>query len=275
MLFLVALPGWSFANTIDGLQTRADVERFLVSRVSKKFKDEQIFGSRPGSDSTGMREWFYKTDVDGDGLTDLVVNGETVFVILDRGKKGYAHFRLIRDGDIEGRAVLYGIDSAVGRKRIVMKKGRGRSTVLDTLVWHAYGFMEYNDRPLERFDLEQITVSTTGCFGKCPVFELTVDGDRLARYKAIQFNDERGEFTGTISKEKFEHMLEVLRYLPLDHMDSSYAVDWTDDQTIFLEIHYNGQVKRISDYGLRGSFGLSRLYAYFFSWKEKTEWSEK
>ncbi|HEY4291315.1 MAG TPA: hypothetical protein VGN00_29640 [Puia sp.] len=53
------------------------------------------------------------------------------------------------------------------------------------------------------------------------------------------------------------------------------AGDWTDDQTLTVEIRYNGKVKKIEDYGELGTFGLKRLYSFFFSWKKRVEWEEE
>ena len=67
-------------------------------------------------------------------------------------------------------------------------------------------------------------------------------------------------------------MVETIRYIPLDKLDSSYRVEWTVDQTISLEIKYKGGIKKVVDYGKIGSFGLQRLYSFFFRWKDSVDW---
>ncbi len=49
----------------------------------------QIYGARPGQDDRSLPDWFYKVDIDGDGRTDLIMNGQWPILILDRGSKGY------------------------------------------------------------------------------------------------------------------------------------------------------------------------------------------
>jgi hypothetical protein len=82
----------------------------------------------------------------------------------------------------------------------------------------------------------------------------------------------KGLFKRSLSEGEFSAMMAVLRYVSWQKLDSSYAVDWTDDQTITLEIRYNGRVKRIADNGEIGSFGLMRLYTFFFRWSESVKW---
>jgi Domain of unknown function (DUF6438) len=113
------------------------------------------------------------------------------------------------------------------------------------------------------------------CFGTCPVFEMRIGRDRRSYYKAIQYNETGGEFNGVLSKEQFDTIMAILRYLPLDKLDSSYAVEWTDDQTVSLEIKYNGQVIRITDYGAIGSFGLQVLYAFLFKLRGTVPWEQQ
>ena len=258
------------ANVIDQLQTRQDVEKFLVRKVSKEFKDAEIFGARPGRDSAAMPGWFYKIDLDGNGLTDLVINGLQFIVVMDRGDEGY-QVRDLGKRDWEDAAiVLRGIDSVGSWKGLVV--GDKVHERQDTLVYHLGGFIEYNAYPLEHFGVESIRFAAGGCYGTCPVFELRITGDGHVTYHAQAYNHQKGDFAGVIPPEEFERLKTLLAYLPLDRLDSSYTVNWTDDQTVWLEIHYNGRVKRISDYGAIGSRGLSWVYGLLFSLRDKVEW---
>jgi hypothetical protein len=69
-------------------------------------------------------------------------------------------------------------------------------------------------------------------------------------------------------------LIAILQYIQLDRLDNNYAVNWTDDQTAFIEISYNNKTKVISDYGEIGTFGLSSLYAKFFNWRKSIQWTE-
>jgi hypothetical protein len=262
------------ANKIDQLHTKQDVERFLLKDVSRKFKNFFLFEYHPGKDSNALSNSFFKLDINADGLTDLVVNCGSLWVIIDKGKETYSPFTLFQYGEMSDQTLI-GIDSTSKTKKLVICRRYSRETILDTLAWQAGGFMEYNATPLEPFKFQGIKVSTTMCFGTCPVFEMSVDPEGKAVYHAIQYNDEKGRFKGTIPDKSLASMLRVLRYLPLDSLRDQYTVDWTDDQTITVEIRYNGKVKKIEDYGELGTFGLKRLYSFFFYWKKRVKWEKE
>ena len=276
-LLLLGLCGSLRANEIDQLRTKEEVKVFLVKRVDKKYKGEVFEGTPPDTNGYGHR--FFTFDVDGNGLTDLVVNDTYLFIVFDEGRKGY----VVREPggrkhDFH-RTELVGIDSSVLPLRLVVgqEKYSGRRQDppgyrKDTVVFYSGDFIEFNDRPDTALELQEIKVRTNHCFGSCPIFEMAVDGKGAARYHAIEFNKEEGLYTGTVPTGEFATMMGVLRYLPLQKLDSSYTVDWTDDQTIELEIRYKGGVKRIVDYGEVGSYGLIRLYGFFFRWKELVKW---
>jgi hypothetical protein len=270
LLIILEASGQVWANDIDQLKTKQDVEQFLVRKVSKEFKGERVFAGRPGQDSTDLPEWFYKVDIDGDGQTDLVINGLKFIVVIGRGRKGYVVRDIGRRHWEDAATRLRAIDSMGSWKGLVVwdriQKRR------DTLVYRLGNFIEYNAYPLEHLDLESLTFKAGGCYGKCPIFELRVTGDGHVAYHAEMFNDKKGDFSGVVPVETFEWIKSVLAYLPLDRLDSNYAVDWTDDRTVWLEVHYNGRVKRISDYGAIGSRGLEWVYGLLYGLRDKVEW---
>ncbi|HVW60593.1 MAG TPA: DUF6438 domain-containing protein [Puia sp.] len=119
-----------------------------------------------------------------------------------------------------------------------------------------------------------MTFKTSQCYGRCPVFELTINKDRTATYHAIMYNDKAGEFKGIIPAQEFDELMELLRYLEPDKLNDRYDVSWTDDQTATTEIQYNGLSKTISDYGKIGTFGLAILYNKFFAWRTSVDWAK-
>ena len=126
--------------------------------------------------------------------------------------------------------------------------------------------------PDKNFTFEELTVSTSECFGTCPIFELRINSGRTVRYNAIEYNGVSGKFYGVLPKASYKLLTELLGYLRLERLDTNYAVPWTDDQTIKVEIRYNGKIKSITDYGEWGTFGLRELYGLLFSYSDLIEW---
>lgn len=124
--------------------------------------------------------------------------------------------------------------------------------------------------------LKEIRCSTTGCYGPCPIFELTIKASRDVEYDAQYYNEQQGKFKAIIDTATYANLEAIVNYLNMPAMKDSYAVDWTDDQTINLEIQFSdGKIKKISDYGLAGSYGLRSLYEELFTLRNKLDWEKQ
>jgi hypothetical protein len=265
-----------YANEIDKLTDYVEVQHFLVKYISKDFKNEALFkraSYKPDTSNFEKRE-FTKIDIDKNGLTDLIIHGLKTFVIFDNGNDGYSLRYLDRGTFQMDKAKLIIIDTSLGLCKLIIQQHIKNDKDHDTLVYKFRSFIEYNSTVDNNFKMESIKFKTSGCFGTCPIFEMTVNFDKSATYNAIQYNEEKGKYYGLIIEEEFKELTEILKYINLDRLENSYNVNWTDDQSASLEIMYNGKTKTINDYGEIGTFGLSRLYSKFFSWRKKIGWSE-
>jgi hypothetical protein len=266
------------ANEIDGLRTRQDVGWF-VRKIDSHYRKGELF-RRGGKDTGGLQDRFFKLDMDGDGRTDLVINGVWLIVVMDLGDHYELHNLGEVGSDYHGVQGLLAIDSGAVLKRLLVRMEKGgdwRSMdsakfYTDTLVPFSGGMTEYNAHPDTGFRFEGLKVSTTMCFGTCPVFEMQIDTNRRVWYHATEFNKQNGQFTGGMPAAAYDRLVELLRYLPLDRLDRDYKVNWTDDQTITLEIHYDGKVKQVTDYGEIGTYGLRILYGMLFRYRDLIQW---
>lgn len=276
-ILLLLISTTSFANDIDKLQTNEDVYNFLVKKVSRKFKDNPPLDDSPKTIDTAKygRNKFFKADVDNNGLTDLIIYGYRHFlVVLDNGKKDYIVRYLDKGTFLSNTATLISLDTFSLPTKIIIQQSEKPKQQIDTLIFQYNNFIEYNPKPTTDFTFNQLKFKTDQCFGECPIFEMTINKDRTATYKAIRFNDETGNFKGTIPTKEFNELLSLLKYIQLDKLNNEYAVNWTDDQTVTTEVEFNGKTKVISDYGKIGTFGLSRLYSKLFYWRKLIEWTE-
>lgn len=92
---------------------------------------------------------------------------------------------------------------------------------------------------------------------------------------AIEYNKRSGHFTTTIDDAHYRQLTAMINYVKLRSLKNKYAVRWTDDQTVSLEIKYNnGLVKKIEDYGAIGTFGLECLYNQLFALRNTQDWKK-
>jgi hypothetical protein len=271
------------ANEIDQLQSLGEVTDFL-QKYDRRFQEEMLF--KPGTaDTLGYgQSRFFKLDLDGNGLTDLVVDGKYLLAVTAASNRTYRlHFIDRRNSGSARYAQLHRLVYVGTTPLLVVKTGREHFDLssnrvssearVDSLVFKFGGFIEYQAASAQ-LPIARLTFSALGCFGTCPVFELTIRADRRATCHAIRYNSNlRGHFRGIIDTAAYNPLLATLQYLQLSALKDAYAVDWTDDQTVKLEVTFtNGQVKRLEDYGGVGTYGLANLYAQLFALRETQTW---
>jgi hypothetical protein len=128
--------------------------------------------------------------------------------------------------------------------------------------------------------IEKIEYSTSGCYGTCPIFKLTINSDKTAKWHAKMYNkinnkEVSGNFNTRVTEDKYNDIVNLLNYIDFETLQDNFAVTWTDDQTATLKITYdNGKVKSISDYGLIGTYGLDRVYQLLYELRENQKWTK-
>ena len=281
ILILLLTANLTLANDIDKLQTNNDVQKFLEEKVNPKWKDEIFFEKTEQEDTSAFGKGkFFKMDLDNNGLTDLIVNGTYFFAVTDKGNGNYESHFIDRGSFMLDKHTLKNIVYKHKTPLLIIGNyneynfGNNTDTKIDTIVLKFGEFYEYNSTP-DNFKIEEISFSTSRCYGTCPVFKLTIKADRTAKYDAIEYNDKKGKFKTVLDTATFNTLLQTINYLKLTSLKDEYSVNWTDDQTSTLEIKFNnGQTKKISDYGMIGTFGLEHLYDQLFALRKTQKWKK-
>jgi hypothetical protein len=106
---------------------------------------------------------------------------------------------------------------------------------------------------------DKIVIATSGCFGSCIVSNTIINSDGVVIFKGQYNAQNKGLFTGKVSKEKFQQLQDNFRKTNFDSLENSYRSGWTDDQTITTTFVKDGKIyKSVSDYGRRAP--------YLFTW---------
>jgi hypothetical protein len=281
-LLYILLPFIVFGNDIDNLKTNTDVDNFLVKKIDKRYRNLALFiDAKTQNKHDYGHNTFYKADIDHNGLTDLIVDGATVFIVMS---KTDGTFDMNRFGGVStfNKVISISIDSSGPIPKIVLgfirSVNQGTHTFTsrhDTLVYKFGGFVESRGCSLTDFRFDMLKIKTCACLGRCPVFEMQINADRIAYYKAVEFVDRQGEFTSTIPQDEFYKITGLIEYINPDKLDTFYSVPLTDYPTAATTIFFKGRSVTIRDYGEQGTYGLRALYHIIFSWRNKLEWEEK
>lgn len=297
------------SSKIDSINTDEQVKNY-ISSIDTNFKrfypnNIQLVKSlnSPRLDSImksvakdlGINKSFYKTDFDNNGYTDLLVLGgwgETYqydsYVVMNFGTK--MRPKLISMNNNIQLLVIPEIVSNENTPFLIMhspgKTYRIPSKLSDTistkLIYKHGGFTEYNKQPSNNH-IDKIEFKTSGCFGTCPIYQLTINKNRSATFLAehYNFNKERrnntfkkeGHFNGEINDTDYKQLLNLLKYINFENLKDEYSVNWTDAQSSTLTITYNnGKTKTIEDYGMIGTYGLKSVYDLLAEMRFNQKW---
>ena len=286
----------SCANKIDSLRTDDEVISFLKS-VNENFNSpkydkielrsaETIRKDQPCegvAEKWQVKNW-ERADFNGDGLMDLVVilywYNYGVYTVIDKGNNEYALNALsfnVHDSCKLAKPLLFGGQQLLlyyGEKNDLEKAAIDSRSIsrIDTLIYKYGEFIEFNPSPGST-NIDSIQFHTGACFGSCPVFKIRFDRNGQAEYEAGAYNPKTGTFSANLHPNDLKEIFDLVTYLEVESLHKNYSVSWTDDQTVFLRIKYaDGKIVTITDYGLRGTFGLRALYNKFFALRTNQDW---
>jgi len=291
--------GQKIPSRIDSISSKEDVEKLIRSfdKDYKRFSLKPIteFTSRNEgnefcnkiADSLDITKSFYKSDFDNNGYTDLLAIGYyygfKIFVVMNYGKDSLKLNSLTRRSFQECTFPKIINDTIIRYYNMSRPNWRtsdkAKSLQFSDLIFRYGDFIEYNMNP-KNYSIEKIEYQTTMCYGTCPKFFLSIDKNKAAIFKAEAYNRDandgkeiKGTFSTIIEEKQFLEIISLLNYIDFPSLKDNYAVSWTDDQTSILTVTYNnGQVKKIQDYGLIGTYGLDKLYQMLFNLRNNQKW---
>lgn len=254
-----------YSNKIDSLLTNEDVSKFLTDN----FSDGPLTSISYTSDVTV----FFKSDIDNNGLTDLLLKTDICIAILDKGKGQYSlrHIFARERENYDLITVLH-----VKGNHLVVVRGLFYEAHIrddkrwqdDTLIYKFGDFIEYNAHPPTE-DIEEINFKLGGGYpGR--VWDLKIDA---GGWVTLEKDYGARIFAGEIDSIAFNTMKQTINYIDLPvliaretrkkPMPSTLS---TSEETFTLEIKFrNGQTTKIYDYGGIGTYGLKNLYKQFFN----------
>ena len=191
-------------NVIDKLVTINDVTAFLKS---KAYNDSADYFEALKHDSTSKlsKVRFIKIDLNRDGLTDLIVDGKYLFTAIDIGN-GNFQFDVINGGTAMLKQYsLIDIGTVTSKQPIIIVKPYGRLSLrnttppgVDSLTLKDNNFIEYNAQHALR-EISSISMTTSPCFGTCPIFTIAIKRNGEAIYDAGDYNKKKGNLIRSLT----------------------------------------------------------------------------
>ncbi len=106
------------------------------------------------------------------------------------------------------------------------------------------------ERPLPEVPLDQVamTLTRSGCYGRCPSYRVTVHGDGRVDYEGGDFADVTQAVSYRIPVDRVAHLVEQVRKSDLWSLRDQYHAPMTDNSTYQLRLQFGDEVHSIADY---------------------------
>ncbi|PXY44317.1 DUF6438 domain-containing protein [Flavobacterium hydrophilum] len=133
------------------------------------------------------------------------------------------------------------------------------TTKISDSIFAKYARTKYKMNPNENYD--KIIVSSSGCYGSCPVLNISIDKNGNILYNGQYYNTQNGFFKSKITKNEYQKIQTSFKKADIKNLEGNYRGNWTDDETVTITFIKNNQiVKSISDYGRQSPTAL--IWAY-------------
>jgi len=134
-------------------------------------------------------------------------------------------------------------------------------TLTATLMFASLGFGQNSSAQLEShpnvnaafpeihdWNTLRITLSRTGCYGKCPTYEVEIHGDGTVLYDG-KFNvAAKGKYTAKISHASSVELVDFFRRANYFSLSDRYVSGVTDNPAYETSISFDGVSKSVLDY---------------------------
>lgn len=133
------------------------------------------------------------------------------------------------------------------------------TTKIGDSIFAKYARTKYKINPNENYD--KIIVSSSGCYGSCPILNISIDNNGNIIYYGQEYNTQNGLFNSKITKSQYQEIQTNFKKANITNLEDNYEGSWTDDETVTITFIKNNKIiKTIRDYGRQSPTAL--VWAY-------------
>ncbi len=99
----------------------------------------------------------------------------------------------------------------------------------------------------KNLSITEVTMSRGACFGRCPIYSVTIKSNGMVQYKGRNFTDHIGVYERKLTPQQTGQVLQAFKEYRVDTCASTYELRIADVPGIFYKITINGKVKQIGN----------------------------
>ncbi len=100
-----------------------------------------------------------------------------------------------------------------------------------------------------KYQQDWIKLTRSGCFGPCPIYNITIYGNGIVRYEGIRNTDKIGMFIGRMDPMRYQEIAERMEAIGFLEMQDVYETKVSDMPGSTILVHYGGLEKQVVENG--------------------------
>ena len=123
--------------------------------------------------------------------------------------------------------------------------------------------------------IKSVSLKRSGCYGPCPVYNLTFYLSGTAEYNGIRNVNKKGNYTGKISIWNYGKLCYLIDNIGFTQLEDKYRLRATDLASVTIIVNYkNGDQKKVYDYGSQGPIEFWSLTKAIDGIKNEIDWKK-
>lgn len=111
-------------------------------------------------------------------------------------------------------------------------------------------FIKSNYSIKKDISFDEIVVSSSGCYGTCPISNTLINKLGKVTYYGENYNNQNGLYTFSLPKKDYDQIISNFKNADINNLKDKYQATWTDDEEITVTFFKDKKIiKTISDYG--------------------------
>lgn len=98
------------------------------------------------------------------------------------------------------------------------------------------------------YTTSSIEMDAGACFGSCPVYEITINGDGAVKYVGKENTPKMGEYNKQLSPEATKTLFDAFSTSNFFTFEDEYTSTISDLPTTNISFNHSGKSKKIKDY---------------------------
>jgi hypothetical protein len=133
------------------------------------------------------------------------------------------------------------------------------TTIISDSLFVKYARTKYKIDTNENYD--KIIVSSSGCYGSCPILNISIDNNGNIFYYGQNYNTQNGFFKSKITQKEYQKIQNSFKKADIKNLETNYEANHSDDEAVTITFVKNNKIaKSITDYGRKSPVDL--IWAY-------------